>query len=80
MSEANCAASNCSGSECEYLRRQRDELWSEIAKAKHGDSCYAVLAEERDKYRDALEYIAYAGLSARHIEDYAKKILNSTDH
>lgn len=31
--------------------------------------------KERDEAREVLEYIAHAGLSARHIEDYAKDFL-----
>jgi hypothetical protein len=34
------------------------------------------LERERDEAMDALEYIAHAGLSARHIEDYAKEFLS----
>jgi hypothetical protein len=33
------------------------------------------LERERDEAREALEYIAHSGLSARHIEDYAKEFL-----
>lgn len=33
------------------------------------------LIRERDEALEALEYIAHAGLSARHIEDYAKDFL-----
>ena len=33
------------------------------------------MQKERDEAREALEYIANAGLSARHIEDYAKEFL-----
>ena len=38
-------------------------------------SDYLMLQRERDEAREALEYIAHAGLSARHIEDYAKDFL-----
>lgn len=34
------------------------------------------LERERDEAREALEYIAHSGLSARHIEDYAKDFLS----
>ena len=34
---------------------------------------------ERDEAREALEYIAHAGLSARHIEDYAKEFLRKEE-
>lgn len=38
-----------------YLNNQRDELWREISKAKHGDSGYAVITEERDALRRKVE-------------------------
>ena len=31
---------------------------------------------QRDEAREALQYIAHAGLTARHIEDYAKELLS----
>jgi hypothetical protein len=34
------------------------------------------LERERDEAREALQYIAHAGLTARHIEDYAKELLS----
>ena len=37
-----------------YLIQQRNELWQEIAKAKHTDNGYAVLVEERDLAREEL--------------------------
>lgn len=33
------------------------------------------LERERNEAMDALVYIAHSGLSARHLEDYAKKVL-----
>jgi hypothetical protein len=34
------------------------------------------MERERDEARQALQYIAHAGLTARHIEDYAKELLS----
>lgn len=47
--------------------------------ATRGESIFDLcerLERERDEARDALEYIAHAGLSARHIEDYAKEFIS----
>jgi hypothetical protein len=33
------------------------------------------LERERDEAQDALVYIAHSGLSARHLESYAKEVL-----
>lgn len=68
------------------LERQRDEalklfISSKRARASLSKACDSLQKElretkrERDEAREALEYIAHAGLSARHIEDYAKEFL-----
>jgi hypothetical protein len=63
------------------LERERDEAKKEN-KGKLG--CFACRKErdktikELNKAKNALEYIAHSGLSARHIEDYAKEFLSKT--
>ena len=68
------------------LEKERDEakkhlreIWEygteEINAAVELRQKLAAALLERDEARDALEYIAHAGLSARHIEDYAKEFL-----
>ena len=37
------------------------------------------LERERDEAREALEYIAHSGLSARFLEDYAREFLKSRE-
>ena len=66
------------------LERERDEARTELEEyrliaenigAKKAVSEKENAIRERDEAREALEYIAHAGLSARHIEDYAREFL-----
>ena len=65
------------------LERERDEARAERDETNESSvfSCNFYYEEklkaerERDEAREALEYIAHAGLSARHIEDYAREFL-----
>lgn len=63
----------------EIIRRERDEARNKMADALQEVDLRTLdferMKEERDEAREALEYIAHAGLSARHIEDYAKDFL-----
>jgi hypothetical protein len=52
--------------------RERNEARKETEYYKER---YEQLKDERDEAREALEYITHSGLSARHIEDYAKEFL-----
>lgn len=61
------------------MRDEYDHVDSDLGPFAPSDTVTAEFARklerERDEAREALEYIAHAGLSARHIEDYAKEFL-----
>jgi hypothetical protein len=59
----------------EVLRIQREREEAITRRMETIMQC-ELYEQERDEAREALEYIANAGLSARHIEDYAKDFLS----
>jgi hypothetical protein len=60
----------------EKIKQQKLEIVRLNGATNHaGGTPLKIALRERDEARDALEYIAHAGLSARHIEDYAKEFL-----
>lgn len=65
--------------DAETMRDEYDHVDSDLGPFAPSDTVTAEFARklerERDEAREALEYIAHAGLSARHIEDYAKEFL-----
>jgi chromosome segregation ATPase len=73
--------------QCELYEQERDEArekaaswireWRELRELwRTLDREVNNLMRERDEAREALKYIAHSGLSARHIEDYAKDFLS----
>lgn len=68
----------------EWLARQREKcavLERESDEARENAERYRLEANammmQRDEAREALEYIAHSGLSARFLEDYAREFLKS---
>jgi hypothetical protein len=74
--------------QCELYEQERDEALEKIKQQKleivrlngatnhAGGTPLKIALRERNEARQALEYIAHSGLSARHIEDYAKEFLS----
>lgn len=59
----------------EVLRIQREREEAITRRMETIMQC-ELYEQERDEAREALKYIAHSGLSARHIEDYAKDFLS----
>ena len=69
-----------SGDFARKLERERDEAREDLESEKNTRNAIIEkglkLERQLREMQEALEYIANAGLSARHIEDYAKEFLS----
>ena len=85
--ERDDALSQIVQAECRAERfcQERDEAWACCDELVVDSNAITLaktvmrLERERDRLKEALEYIAHAGLSARHIEDYAKEFLRKEE-